>query len=487
MLKYIYNVVINQNLFQEVLTVEPFIHDDFMLNSKAAKTLYHDYAESIPIYDFHCHLSPKEIAENKKFTNISEIWLHGDHYKWRAMRSLGIDEDFVTGNASDEEKFKAWAKSVPFTVGNPLYHWTHLELKRYFGIDRLLNEETSAEVWNDCNALLQSNELTTQSIIAKSNVKVICTTDDPVDDLVYHKQVQENESIKTKVLPAFRPDKALEINRPEFSQYIEKLSSASDREIHSFDNLLQALEGRMHYFHDIGCRVSDHGIQTLPFSPCTIKEASSIFEKGVNGQKVSLEEENKYKTHLLLFLGRKYSELGWVMQIHVGAIRNNNLRMFEKLGADTGYDSIHDFHLSAALNGFFNELDKENELPKTIIYSLNPNHNYTIATALGNFQSGAAKGKMQLGSGWWYNDQKDGMIKQMSDLANIGLLSTFVGMLTDSRSFLSYTRHEYFRRILCDLIGGWVERGEVPHDYKLLGQIVQDISYNNASNYFDIK
>ncbi|MDQ0255949.1 glucuronate isomerase [Evansella vedderi] len=467
--------------------MKPFIHDNFMLNNEAGKVLYHDFAKEMPIYDYHCHLSPKEIAENKMFSNISEIWLHGDHYKWRAMRSLGIDEELITGSASDYDKFRAWSKAVPYTIGNPLYHWTHLELKRYFDTDLLLNEDTSEEIWQHCNSLLQTEELTTQRIIERSGVNVICTTDDPIDSLEHHKEIKGNSAIKTKVLPAFRPDKAVEITRPEFKDYVQKLSDSADIKITSYEDLLKALENRMHYFHEVGCRISDHGIETLPFLECTLEEAAGIFEKGIAGQSISKEEEEKYKTYTLLFLGRMYHSLGWVMQFHVGAIRNNNERMFKKLGPDTGFDSIHDFDLSRSLNGFLNELDKNDELPKTILYSLNPNHNYTIATAIGNFQSGGTRGKLQLGSGWWYNDQKDGMIKQMTDLANIGLLSTFVGMLTDSRSFLSYTRHEYFRRILCDLVGGWVEKGEAPRDYELLGKIVQDICYTNANNYFEIK
>ncbi len=467
--------------------MKPFITEDFMLQTEAAKILYHEYAKDMPIYDYHCHLSPKEIAENKTFKNITEIWLYGDHYKWRAMRSLGISEEFISGNGSDYDKFKEWSKAVPYTIGNPLYHWTHLELKRYFQTDLLLNEQTSDEVWNHCNELLQSEDFTVQKIIEKSMVNVICTTDDPTDDLQYHKLIKENASFQTKVLPTFRPDKAVEITRPDFNTYVNKLAEVSNVDILTYQDLLSAIEDRAQYFHELGCRISDHGIQTLPFEPCTLEEASTIFAKARNGETVSHEEEMKYKTHTLLFLGRLYNSLGWAMQLHIGAIRNNNQRMFSKLGPDTGFDSVHDYSLAKQLNGFFNELDKDNQLPKTIIYSLNPVHNYVIATACGNFQSGQGKGKMQFGSGWWFQDQKEGMLNQMTDLANLGLLSTFIGMLTDSRSFLSYTRHEYFRRILCQLVGGWVENGEAPADYKLLGSIIQDICYNNANNYFEIK
>ncbi|SDY93285.1 glucuronate isomerase [Evansella caseinilytica] len=466
--------------------MKAFIHDDFVLTSDAAKTLYHQYAKEMPIHDFHCHLSPKEIAENKSFNNISEIWLHGDHYKWRAMRILGVDEELITGNASDFDKFQAWAKTVPYTIGNPLYQWTHLELKRYFNVEQLLNEQSAEEIWHHCNALLQQEDYTTQKIIEKSNVNYICTTDDPVDTLEHHHAIAANPAVTAKVLPTFRPDKAVEINRPEFSDYMKKLSEAAQMEITSYDQLLHAIEKRAAYFHEAGCRVSDHGIQTLPFAECTHKQAAAIFNKRMSGTPVSAEEEEKYKSFTLLFLGRLYSSLGWVMQLHIGAIRNNNQRRFQELGPDTGFDSIHDFELAAALNGFLNALDSTDELPKAIIYNLNPVHNHVIATAIGNFQSSGIRGKIQFGSGWWFLDQKDGMTAQMKDLANFGILSAFVGMLTDSRSFLSYTRHEYFRRILCDFVGGWIENGEAPKDYVLTGKIIQDICYNNAKNYFGI-
>lgn len=471
----------------EVIIMKPFINEDFMLPTESAKILYNDFAKDMPIYDYHCHLSPKEIAENKQFKNITEIWLYGDHYKWRAMRSLGISEEFISGSGSDYDKFKQWSKAVPYTIGNPLYHWTHLELKRYFQTDLLLSDTTSDDLWNHCNEQLQSTDFTVQKIIENSNVKLICTTDDPTDDLQYHKAIEADNGFGTKVLPTFRPDKAVELARPDFNDYVNKLSQVTETEIDTYESLLVALEKRAHYFHENGCRISDHGIETLPFEPCTMDEASAIFEKARNGLTVSHLEEMKYKTHTLLFLGRLYSSLGWAMQLHIGAIRNNNERMFSKLGPDTGFDSVHDFSLAKQLNGFLNALDKEDQLPKTILYSLNPVHNYVIATAAGNFQSGQGKGKIQFGSGWWFQDQKVAMLNQMTDLANLGLLSTFIGMLTDSRSFLSYTRHEYFRRILCQLVGGWVESGEAPADYKLLGTIIQDICYNNANDYFDIK
>ncbi|UOE93059.1 glucuronate isomerase [Alkalihalobacillus sp. LMS39] len=464
-----------------------FIHEDFMLHNSAGKELYHNFAKAMPIYDYHCHLSPKDIAENRSFSNLYEIWLEGDHYKWRAMRTFGVDEHFITGNASDKDKFEQWAKVVPHTIGNPLYHWTHMELKRYFNLDVLLSEETSEEVWLQCNRLLELEEFRTQSLLQKFKVEVVGTTDDPVDSLEHHLTIKNNEAITTKVVPTFRPDKAVEISRPKFKEYIGKLGEAAEISIKEYKDVLTALEKRAHFFNEVGCHISDHGIENIPFEPCTYEEASRIFTKVWNGEAISIQEEMKYKTYTLLYLGRLYASLGWAMQLHIGAIRNNNERMFETLGPDTGFDSIHDLPLAKSLNGFLNELDKQNELPKTILYHLNPIYNYVIGTAIGNFQGSGIKGKLQFGSGWWFNDQKEGMVKQMSDLANLGLLSSFIGMLTDSRSFLSYPRHEYFRRILCDLLGTWIEKGEVPNDYQLIGKMVQDICFTNAKNYFSIK
>lgn len=463
-----------------------FIHEDFLLKSEAGKTLYHDYAKQMPIIDYHCHLSPKEIAVNKKFKNLAEIWLYGDHYKWRAMRSLGIDEEYITGSADDYEKFKVWAKTVPYTIGNPLYLWTHMELKRYFDVDILLNENTSLEVWEHCNKVLQRDSMSTQSIMKIFNVKMIGTTDDPIDSLLDHKLIRENPNIQTKVLPSFRPDKALNIKLPTFNSYIHQLAEATNINITTYEDLLKSLEMRVHVFHDTGCRISDHAFEALPYEEASLGEVSIIFSKGLNGEPISKLEEAKYQTFTMLFLGKLFSSLGWTMQLHMGAVRNNRSNMFEKLGPDTGYDSINDYHLAKPLNQFLNALDKEHQLPKTILYSLNPIHNYIVASAAGNFQGDGIKGKVQFGSGWWFQDQKEGMLSQLKDLANIGLLSTFIGMLTDSRSFLSYTRHEYFRRILCQLLGEWAENGEVPKDYSLLGKIVQDICYDNAAEYFGI-
>ena len=465
--------------------MKPFIHDDFLLQNQSAKLLYHEFAKNMPIIDYHCHLSPQEIAENKQFNNITEVWLAGDHYKWRAMRNLGVDEKYITGNASDYEKFKAWAKAIPYLIGNPLYHWSHLELKRYFNIDTLLNEDTCEMIWEQCNELLQNKEFSALGLIERSNVEMIGTTDDPLDNLEYHQMIRENENIKTKVLPSFRPDFLLEINQDGYLEYVKKLAKETELEITDYHQYLEAIKIRVDYFHEAGCRVSDHGFETFPYEECTIEEANAIFLKKTSGLSLSTLEEKKYKTYTLLYLGKLYSSLGWVMQLHIGAIRSNNTRMSRLLGANTGYDSINDFFLAKPLNQFLDALDVGNQLPKTVLYSLNPQHNYILASTAGNFQTNGIRGKVQFGSGWWFNDQQTGMISQMTDLASVGVLSTFIGMLTDSRSFLSYTRHEYFRRILCNLIGSWVEKGEVPADMELLGGIVRDISYNNAKNYFE--
>lgn len=406
-----------------------FITEDFMLKNETAKKLYHEYAEKMPIIDYHCHISPKQIAENYKFKNAYDLFLSGDHYKWRLMRSAGISEELITGDADDFEKWKAFAACVPMMIGNPMYHWTHLELKRYFGVDTQLCAETAKEVWDKVNGCLEKDEYRVRGLIAMSNVDTICTTDKPYDTLEYHKKIKELDGFKTKVLPAFRPD---------------------------LDDIKGDITDRMDYFHENGCRLSDHAV----------------------------DEMNDEITEKLVFLGREYAKRGWVMQLHIGALRNNNTRMFEKLGADTGFDSVNDFRVAEGLSKLMDTLEKEDLLPKTILYTLNPKDNYVLATMLGNFQKAPTAGKIQFGSGWWFNDQRDGMESQMKSLANLGLLSKFVGMLTDSRSFVSYTRHEYFRRILCNLIGKWVEDGEYPGDMKMLGKIIEDICYNNAKEYF---
>ncbi len=463
-----------------------FMDENFLLSNDTAIKLYHDYAKDMPIYDYHCHLNPKDIWEDKAYINITEVWLYGDHYKWRAMRSDGIDEKYITGDASDYEKFVAWAKTVPNCIGNPLYHWTHLELQRFFGIYEILNEETAESIWNRCNEILNSEGFTPRGLIKKSNVKLIGTTDDPVDSLEYHQKIRGDEKLDVKVVPSFRPDKGVEINKEGFQGWVNKLSEVVGRSIESYEDLLKALRERIEFFHIEGCRISDHALDYVPYKEATIEEVSTIFEKAMNMEKVSLEEEKKYKTYTLSYMGRIYREKNWTMQIHIGAMRNNNTSMFKKVGADTGFDSISDYEIALPLSRFLDLLNEENKLPKTILYTLNPKDNYILGTMLGNFQGDGIPGKIQFGSGWWFNDQKDGMIKQMTDLANLGLLSRFVGMLTDSRSFLSYTRHEYFRRILCNFIGEWVENGEAPNDMVLLGIMVKNICYNNAENYFGI-
>lgn len=461
-----------------------FIHDDFLLLNEPAKRLYHHHAKDKPIIDFHCHLPPDEIAEDKQFSNISEIWLHGDHYKWRAMRAFGVDEKYITGHASDMEKFREWAKVVPKTLGNPLYHWTHMELKQYFGIDELLSGDNWKEIWDFCNTSLSKQEQSVRGLIKQSNVEVICTTDDPVDDLVHHEKINSDRDFSTQVLPTFRPDAAIAIKSPSFNRYMSQLGDAAEITIKSFQDLKKALERRVDYFHKKGCRLSDHGPQRLPFAPATEEEVAGIFLKGMAGQTLSSEETAKYQTFLFVFLGKLYHSKKWTMQLHIGALRDNNERMFKQTGANAGFDSIDDFSLAKPLNLYLNELDRTDELPKTIIYNLNPNHNEIVASTIGNFHTGNESGKVQFGSGWWFNDQKRGMERQLNDLAHFSFLSNFVGMLTDSRSFLSFTRHDYFRRILCQLIGEWVENGEVP-DSHLNGKMAEDISYYNAREFFN--
>jgi len=461
-----------------------FIHEDFLLQSKAARTLYHEYAKNMPIIDYHCHLDPKEIAQDKRYNSITEVWLGGDHYKWRAMRTNGVDEEFITGSAPDKEKFLKWAETMPYLVGNPLYHWTHLELKRYFDIDKLLGPDTAEEIWERCNQRLSEPDFSARGIIRKSNVEVICTTDDPADGLEYHRQIREDPSFDVKVLPAFRPDRAVNIEKPDFSDYIRKLSSVSGVTIRTLEDLCSALESRIAFFHENGCRLSDHAMEPPVFVPGTEREAADIFRKAMDGQKLTDHEIALFKTRMMLFLGSRYAEWGWVMQLHIGTQRDNNTRMFEKLGPNTGFDMMSDYTYSVPLARYMDTLDKNGLLPKTILYVINPRDNEMIATLTGCFQGDCIPGKIQFGSGWWFNDQKDGMIRQMTALASIGLLSRFVGMLTDSRSFLSYTRHEYFRRILCNMLGAWMETGEAPNDMALMGRMVQDICYYNAKNYF---
>jgi glucuronate isomerase len=461
--------------------MKKFMDADFLLSNETAKKLFHGYAENMPLCDYHCHLSPKEIWENKPYSSITQVWLGGDHYKWRAMRAFGIDEKYITGSGSDKEKFLAWAKTIQYCIGNPLYHWTHLELQRFFGIYEPLTENNAEKIYEKINAMLSEDGFCPRDFIEKSDVAVICTTDDPKDNLEYHKKIAEEGKLSAKVLPTFRPDKAVEINREGFAGYISELSEAAKIEINSVETLKAAISARIEYFHAAGCRISDHGMTYIPYRTGICPE--DVFKKALAGQKVTFEEEEAYKTEILLHCGREYSKHGWAMQIHINAIRNNNSRMFKQLGPDTGFDSIHDLKLAENLSGFLDALEKEDNLPKTIFYSLNPNDNYVLASMMGNFQGGL-KGKMQLGSAWWFNDHRDGMEEQMKSLANVGLLSCFVGMLTDSRSFLSYPRHEYFRRIFCNILGEWVENGEYPYDEKILADIVKGVCFNNAMEYF---
>lgn len=465
--------------------MKEFMDKNFLLKTKTACELY-EYASKMPIFDYHCHLSPCEIAQNKHFSNITELWLYGDHYKWRAMRSYGIDEYYITGEATDYEKFEKWAEVMPNLIGNPLYHWTHLELQRFFDIYEPLSPLTAKEIWKKANAVIASEDFCVFNIFKKFNVNCVCTTDDPADSLEYHIAIAQNPQCKTIVLPTFRPDRAINIQKDGFRDYIVRLSIVCGKVIDSFEDLKNALEERLLFFKSVGSRVADHGMDEAFFEECDEAEADAVLKKALNGEKLSKTEIDKYKTALTVFLGKKYSDYGFVMQLHVNVMRNNNSRMFRALGADTGFDSINDGTVAREISGLMNEMARTSQLPKTILYSLNPKDTYTFGTMLGNFQGAGVKGKIQLGSGWWFCDQKDGMEAQLKALGNLGCLSTFVGMLTDSRSFLSYTRHEYFRRILCNLIGNWVEEGEYPRCMNFLEKIVEDISFNNAKEYFEV-
>ena len=464
--------------------MKAFMDKDFLLSTPTAQTLYHEYAAKTPVLDYHCHINPKEIAEDRKFENITQVWLGGDHYKWRFMRSSGIDEYYITGGASDKEKFFKWAEVLGKAIGNPLYHWSHLELQRYFGYHGTLNKNTAEEVWNLCNEKLADPSMSVRNLIRQSNVTLICTTDDPVDSLEWHAAIAADDSFEVQVLPAWRPDKAMNIEKPEYVDYLNTLASVSGISITSFADLKAALKNRMEFFASMGCSVSDHALEYVMYAPASDKEIESIFTKRLSGGSVSREEELKFKTAFMLFVGKEYNRMNWVMQLHYGCKRDNNKLMYEKLGPDTGYDCINNYAPSAQMADFLNALIQTDELPKTIIYSLNPNDNEAIGTILGCFQDSTAVAKIQQGSAWWFNDHKIGMKNQMLSLANLGNLSGFVGMLTDSRSFLSYTRHEYFRRIMCDLIGELVENGEFPNDQETLSEIVKDISYYNAVRYF---
>jgi glucuronate isomerase len=466
--------------------MKSFLDENFLLQTATAERLYHDHAAKMPIYDYHCHLPPEEIAGDKQYDNLGEIWLGGDHYKWRAMRTLGVDETFVTGNASWRGKFQKWAESVPQTIRNPLYHWTHLELQRYFGIITLLSLETAETIYEECTAKLRTPEYSAQNLMRKMNVKLVCTTDDPADALEYHRQLAD-EGFEIKVLPSFRPDKAMNLSDSKaWKSYTQSLGEAAGIEISNFASLVEALDKRHAYFHSLGCRLSDHGVSYVPDANATPAELDAIMEKGLKGDPVYLADREKFQAVLLYEVGKMNHARGWAQQFHVGVFRNNNRRMLDALGPDTGFDSIGDYRQGPGLIRLFDRLDSSRELAKTVLYNLNPVDNELFASMIGNYQDGSSPGKMQWGSGWWFMDQKDGMEKQMNTLSQMGLISCFIGMLTDSRSFLSYPRHEYFRRILCNLLGQDVDNGECPADMTLLGQMVENICFNNAKNYFEI-
>ncbi len=464
--------------------MKQFMDKDFLLSTATASELFHSYSAKQPIIDYHCHINPREIAEDRQFENITQVWLGGDHYKWRLMRSAGVDEKYITGNASDREKFLKWAETISKAIGNPLYHWSHLELQRFFDYHGVLNADTAEEVWQLCAEKLNSPDMSVRNLIRKSNVEIICTTDDPVDTLEWHKALAEDTSFETKVYPAWRPDKAMNIEKPEFPEYIAKLSEVSGVAVKSFADLKQVLSARMDFFAGMNCKVSDHALEYVYFVPASDDEIEAVFAKGIAGKALTETEIKQFKTMFMLFAGKEYSRRGWVMQIHYGSKRDNNTLMYNKLGPDTGFDCINNYAPSSQTADFLNALEREQALPKTIIYSLNPNDNQAIDTILGCFQNSEAIGKIQHGSAWWFNDHKTGMHDHLVSLGNLGYLAGFVGMLTDSRSFLSYPRHEYFRRILCNFFGELVENGEYPADMKTLGEIVNDISYNNAKNYF---
>ena len=465
----------------------PFIHENFLLQNSTAVALYHQYAKDLPILDYHCHLPPRDIAENRQFRNLSEIWLEGDHYKWRAMRSNGTPERWCTGDAEPLEKFMAWAKTVPDTLRNPLYHWTHLELKRYFDIDDLLNVTTAPAVWERANELLATPELRPHGILRKFNVTAVCTTDDPADDLAHHRAIAAS-GLSTRVYPTFRPDKVLAVHQPAaFNAWIDRLAQVSNIDIATLDHLLEALRRRHQAFHDLGCRLSDHGLDQAYAQFCADTIAARIFDNARAGTAASPEEQSQFASHLMLFFGRLDAEKGWTKQLHLGAQRNNNTRLLRLAGPDTGFDSIGDLPQARALAAYLDRLDRDNALPKMILYSLNPADNYVLAAMLGNFQDGSIPGKIQFGSGWWFLDQKQGMEWQLNALSSLGLLSRFVGMLTDSRSFMSFPRHEYFRRVLCNLIGRDMEAGEIPDDDTLVGPMIRNLCFNNARQYLGLE
>lgn len=461
-----------------------FIDDDFLFETGYARKLFHDYAKSLPLIDYHCHLSAKDIAENRIFDNLTQVWIEGDHYKWRAMRALGVEEEYITGHASDREKFGKWAATIPYTLMNPLYHWTHLELKRYFGVDEVLDSSNADKIYDHCNALISTPEFSVRNLLRKMNVEVVCTTDDPADDLKYHRQIAE-EGFEIKILPTFRPDRFLGIEEEGFYTYLKRISTQTKVDITDFNSFLENVKRRIDYFHEHGCRLSDHGLDCACAEDFTDEELNRILNKKISGEEVSKTEILVFKSGLMYHLGKMYSEKNWTMQLHLGPIRNTNTRMLNSLGADAGVDSIGDFQQAKPLAKYLDSLEKINSLPKTILYNVNPAENEVMATMAGNFMGNTQKGKIQHGAAWWFLDQKDGIEKQLNTISNMGLVSCFVGMLTDSRSFLSFPRHEYFRRILCNYFGNAIQKKELPEDLDWTGKIIKDICYYNAKEYFN--
>lgn len=463
--------------------MKAFLDDDFLLTTPTARRLY-QVARSMPILDYHCHLDPKEIAQDRRFENITQVWLGGDHYKWRLMRANGVDEAYITGDAPDREKFQKWAETLELAIGNPLYHWSHLELRRYFGYEGVLNGDTAQEVWELCNQKLQEPAMSARSLIANSGVTLVCTTDDPADSLEWHQQLAQDSSFPVKVLPAWRPDAAMGLERPEYLDYLQRLGQAAGVEIRTYADLKKALLSRMDFFDKMGCRASDHALTVAVCQPASEEELERVFQKRLEGEPLTQEELAAFQTGFLRFVAGEYKRLGWVMQLHYGCRRNNNTRMFHKLGRDTGYDAVLQGTPSLEVAAFLDLLASQDALPRMVLYSLNPNDDEGLHSVIGCFQDGTPLGRIQQGSAWWFNDHKAGMVKQLTAFANGGLLGNFIGMLTDSRSFLSYPRHEYFRRILCELLGAWVENGEYPADWKALEKMVRGVCYNNAVEFF---